>query len=55
MINIKRDANTIILSLEFELESILDSENGETFFLILRITSFGEKILKIALAKHCML
>ena len=43
MINIKRDANTVILSLEFKLESILNSENGETFFLILRITSFGKK------------
>ena len=43
MINIKRDANTVILSLEFKLESILDSENGETFFLILRITNFGKK------------
>lgn len=56
MINIKRDANTVILSLEFKLENILGSENGETFFLILRITSFGrKKNLKIALAKHYML
>ena len=43
MINTKRDANTVIHSLEFKLESILDGENREKFFLILRITSFGRK------------
>ena len=56
MINTKRDANTVLLSLEFKLESILDGENREKFFLILRITSFGrKKNLKTVLAKHYML
>lgn len=43
MINTKRDANTVILSLEFKLESILDGENREKFFLNFKNYKFWKK------------
>lgn len=54
MINTKRDANTVILSLEFKLESILDGEN-KVFLNFKNYKFWKKKNLKIALAKHYML